>query len=310
MAGYRQFHTKFWKDEYLIELEPLEKYLFLYLFTNDLSSISGLYKIPLKVIRNETDLDDTFITKTLNKFQDDKRIFYRDGVMWVINMAKYHANASPTTKLKVSADVSMIPECDVKNAYLYFMETGICSIDTLSIPHPYPSVKAKEKAKDKTKEKASESKSPPSPFPVPVDFEFSSGWQVRVFTKVTGISGIPGSDMPKVMEALDSLQGKYSTESELTGYLTPYFQNWINRKTKDGRRYSKSNCAWLYDIALAGEPLPSDKPAPNANPDPNCPICGGIGFTASSAKYGESTFGKLQTCSCVKVREVSDASVV
>lgn len=133
MAGYRQFHTQFWKDEWVIELEPLERYLFSYLFTNDLSSISGIYKLPMKIIVNETGLDRAFVVDTLQKFQDAQRIYYGDGVMWVVNMTKYHKNASPKTLQKVNNDLAMIPDCVAKTAFLYYQRTGKYHIDTVSV---------------------------------------------------------------------------------------------------------------------------------------------------------------------------------
>jgi hypothetical protein len=133
MAGYRQFHTKFWKDEWVIDLDPLKKYLFCYLFTNELSSISGIYKLPMKVIENETGLDKKFIVSTLAEFQNAKKIAYQDNVMWVVSMRKLHKNASPTTMTKVDNDIADIPDCLVKQAYLYYQETEIYSIDTVSI---------------------------------------------------------------------------------------------------------------------------------------------------------------------------------
>jgi hypothetical protein len=155
MAGYRQFHTKFWKDEWLIELEPLERYLFAYLFTNELSSISGIYKIPLKVMVNETGLTIQFVNQTLAKFQAAKKIFYRDGVMWVVSMKKYHRNASPKTMSRVNNDINDIPDCDVKIAYLYYEETGIYRIDTVSIPNLKANLNLKLNLnKDKAKDKA------------------------------------------------------------------------------------------------------------------------------------------------------------
>jgi len=108
----------------LIDLTPLERYLFIYLFTNDLSSISGIYKLPMRVIQNETGLDKEFIQEALDKFQAAKKIFYCDGVMWVVNMRKFHANASPRTMAKVNADVCGIPDGKVKTAYLYYEKTG------------------------------------------------------------------------------------------------------------------------------------------------------------------------------------------
>lgn len=232
MAGYRQFHTKFWKDEYLIELDPLEKYLFMYLFTNDLSSISGLYKIPLKVIRNETDLGEDLIVRTLQKFQDDKRIFYRDGVMWVVNMAKYHSNASPKTKQKVSADVELIPDCDVKRAYLYFVETGIYSIDTLSIPHAYPIdtlsipvVKAKEKAKAKTKEKAKEKEKASENEPE----EHAPSSVQQMIESVIGYS--PGNSAD--LKALEEITALNPTQDDIQEAY-----NWLTGQGKRVRYYS------------------------------------------------------------------------
>ena len=154
MAGYRQFHTKFWKDEWLIDLEPMERYLFSYLFTNELSSISGLYKLPLKVIINETGLQPNFINKTLAKFQVAKKIFYKDGVMWVVNMKNHHKNASPLTMKKVNNDIDEIGDCAVKRAYLYHEETGKYSIDTISILNSESVSVSENLTKDKAESEA------------------------------------------------------------------------------------------------------------------------------------------------------------
>ena len=133
MAGYRQFHTQFWKDEFVIELDPLERYLFMYLFTNEMSNIAGIYKLPMRVIANETGLALEFIETTLEKFQRAEKIFYHSGVMWVVNMRKFHQNASPKTMTKVQNLVNDIPDGLAKKAYLYHEKTGKYSIDTVSI---------------------------------------------------------------------------------------------------------------------------------------------------------------------------------
>lgn len=156
MAGYRQFHTKFWKDSWVIELEPLERYLFTYLFTNEQSSISGIFELPMRIIQNETGLEREFIVATLDKFQKANKIVYKDNVIWVVKMRQHHQNASPQTMKKVNADIAWIPDCEVKNAYRYYQETGKMSTDTVSIPYAYPIVE--DKAEDKT-----EAESAPSP---------------------------------------------------------------------------------------------------------------------------------------------------
>lgn len=165
MGGYRQFHTKFWKDEWLIELEPLERYLFTYLFTNDLSSISGIFKLPMRVIINETGLDKPFIEKTLAKFEQHEKIMYRDGVMWVVKMHSYHKNASPKTMTKVYADVAEIGACDVKTCYEYYQETGIYSTDTVYILNQRRLNKSSIERENK-KESTSDAPPPPNVFQV------------------------------------------------------------------------------------------------------------------------------------------------
>lgn len=149
MAGYRQIHTQIWKDEWFIELSPEEKLLFIYLFSNDLASISGIYRIPLTVIANESGLSKTFIQQALKKFEQQQRVVYDEGTMWVVNMMKYHQSASQTVQTKVQRDADMVSDGRVKRAYLEFIETGIYPIDTLSIGCVYPPVKDKDKGKDK-----------------------------------------------------------------------------------------------------------------------------------------------------------------
>ena len=259
MAGYRQFHTEFWKDEYIIELEPAEKLLYAYLFTNELSSISGLYKIPARVISNETGLDKDFVASTLSKFEDDRKIMYRDGVMWVVNMQKYHKNASPLTMKKVDNDVDEISDCLVKSVYLYYVQTGKYSIDTVSILISQRK-REREKENKRETEKGIESESPaPAPSFQPVA---PGGWMMRVFAAVTGMMSIPGNETEKVMPALDGLYIQFDRdETALSDYLKPYWAKWLTTKGKNNQPYKKTNCAWLYEWAVAGEMPGENKPA-------------------------------------------------
>jgi DnaD/phage-associated family protein len=132
MAGYRQIHTQIWKDQWFIDLESDEKLLFIYLFSNDLASIAGLYKIPVRVIANETSLEYEYVVQALAKFHAAGKIFYQDGVLWVINMSKYHKNASPFTQQKIAADVANIPDCETKRQYLHCVDTASKPVKAVS----------------------------------------------------------------------------------------------------------------------------------------------------------------------------------
>jgi hypothetical protein len=95
-------------------------------------------------------------------------------------------------------------------------------------------------------------KTPPAPIIVN-SFAIGEMYHVRVFSAVTGMPGIPGGDMPKVLAAMDALRPHHPDEQEFIAYLKKYYDDWLKRKGKDGRPYSKANCAWLFDLAVAGE---------------------------------------------------------
>lgn len=248
MAGYRQFHTQFWKDEWLIDLDPLERYLFIYLFTNDLSSISGIYKLPLRVILNETGLDLDFVTATLEKFQRAQKIFYRDGVMWVVNMRRYHKNASPRTMTKVNADVSQIPDCDVKTSYLYHEKTGIYSIDTVSIPRS-------EILSVSVIESVSESAAA-DPFEKP---------EIAIIREVTGGRVPDYLNEAMVINNVQTCRSRlrFPPVEMLKTELESAYKDWCATPRKEGGFYNPGNWQWTEWAATGYRPV---KPSPNGKP--------------------------------------------
>lgn len=82
MAKLRSVNTKFWDDSYIINLDPHEKLLFLYLLTNPLTNICGAYEISLRRISFDTGLVDSLLKAMLEKFSLSERITYKDG--WVV----------------------------------------------------------------------------------------------------------------------------------------------------------------------------------------------------------------------------------
>lgn len=123
MANYRQIHVSIWKDEWFLDLEPKAKLLFIYLFSNEATSLSGLYKLPLKVIEFETGLDRQYIIDTLSNFSEKDKVHYQDGLVWVVHMRKYHETKSALVQKRITSDIHMIPDCELKIRYLYGMDT-------------------------------------------------------------------------------------------------------------------------------------------------------------------------------------------
>ena len=153
----------------------------------------------------------------------------------------------------------------------------------------------------------------PIPFPIVTKQNrkpdpFSFDWMLNIWRDVTGFTSFTGDNV-KIIDALEGLRYRrtppFKSEKEIAEYLKPYFMNWCNKKTKNGIPYSKRNPGWL-DMAVAGDPLPSDKTV-YARPDPDCPKCGGLGMTRKELDVHDPNFGKLVKCDCVKVREEVDA---
>jgi hypothetical protein len=109
-------------DRWFVELKPGLKLLFIYLFSNERASMSGLYEIPLRVISFETGLDKEAITQGIEQFQKEGKICYdfEAGVVWVKNMMKYQSQDNPSDKVltKIRADFAAVPDCSLKEQWL------------------------------------------------------------------------------------------------------------------------------------------------------------------------------------------------
>ena len=175
MANYRQIHTQIWRDNWFLDLEPDEKLLFIYLFSNDNSNLAGLYELHEKIIVLETGLAKERIHEIIAKFEADKKVLYKDGIVWIVNMQRYHSNAGEKVRRNIELIVEGIPDCYVKQQYC--IANGIEPEDTPNIEYAYPmdtlshsksksksNIKSNLKSKSKTEEEEEEEAQPESPF--------------------------------------------------------------------------------------------------------------------------------------------------
>ena len=95
MADYRQIHTKIWKDTWFLQLPAEDKLLFIYLFSNESTSVAGIYELPVMAMAFETGLSIEYVTEALERFREAGKVYYENGIVWVVNLRKYNANPSP-----------------------------------------------------------------------------------------------------------------------------------------------------------------------------------------------------------------------
>lgn len=78
MSTQRYISTSFWDDEWIQTLDPSEKLLYLYLMTNPLTNIAGVYKITIRRICFDTGFHETVIGFLFEKFKNAGKA-YRIG---------------------------------------------------------------------------------------------------------------------------------------------------------------------------------------------------------------------------------------
>lgn len=117
-------NTRFWDDNYVSNLDPIEKLLFLYFLTNTSTNICGIYEIPIKKVANETGIDKEMVEKIIKRFSRDKKIYYKNGWIGIVNFIKNQNQQSPQVKKGIERELEQVPN-DLK---LIVLE----GIDTLS----------------------------------------------------------------------------------------------------------------------------------------------------------------------------------
>lgn len=108
MAKKRYVDTKFWSDSYITDLDPLERYLFLYFLTNEHTNLCGIYEIPLRVMAFETGIDTTALTNMLGRFEKDKKILYKNNWIAITNFIKNQV-LNPSVMEGIQRELSEVP---------------------------------------------------------------------------------------------------------------------------------------------------------------------------------------------------------
>lgn len=109
MAKQRYLNTKFWDDRYIRKLSPEAKLLFLYLLTNPLTNIAGIYEIEIERIEFDTKIPAVEILSLLKQFEKDGKIMYLDGWVAIKNFIRHQTTSSVKVQAGIVAELKKIP---------------------------------------------------------------------------------------------------------------------------------------------------------------------------------------------------------
>ncbi len=154
-------NTRFWSDEFIVELNPLDRYFFLYLLTNEHTTISGLYELPWRVMSRETGLEDEMLQKMFKRLEG--KVYHFDGWVWIKKFLN-HQCINPSTKKGIERELSVVPD----RIWLKLQENKEVldslsqALDSLGIAWRLPKLKLEPKPELKLKPKGRGDFVPPS----------------------------------------------------------------------------------------------------------------------------------------------------
>lgn len=161
MAKFRYIHSSIWDDGWFAELSRAGKLLFVYLISNDGTSLSGFYERSPRMMAMQTGLELAHIQAALKELEP--KIVCIDGWVCIKNYTK-HQNVSSNPKVLtfIEKDLQRVPAHVVSEANHRFYATkeiptpiptpNTKSMDRVSIPHKTAKNKDK-KAKGQSVEK-------------------------------------------------------------------------------------------------------------------------------------------------------------
>lgn len=109
MAKQRIVNTRFWDDSYIARLSPNEKLLFLYLLTSPLTTIAGVYELPLKRAAFDTGLPVKEIAAMFSKLENDGKLVCHEDWVGIVNFIR-HQSLNPKVRQGIAIELKRAPK--------------------------------------------------------------------------------------------------------------------------------------------------------------------------------------------------------
>lgn len=121
----------FWTDSYIERLTPDEKLLFLYLLTNPLCNVGGIYEIRTKRIGFETGYDIEVVENILKRFERDKKILRHNDWIVMVNHIK-NQSMNPSIIQGCQRIFEELP-LEIKDRVTGWVQAGLLNLTILNL---------------------------------------------------------------------------------------------------------------------------------------------------------------------------------
>jgi len=130
--------SKFWTDTYVEKLTPMEKFLFLYLLSNPLNNILGVYEISKKRISYESWIDLETVSKGLERFIKDWKILIVKDWIFIKNFPK-NQSLNPNVLKWMQRILDLVPLAILRETWKglkgYTKALGYLTLLNLTLPY-------------------------------------------------------------------------------------------------------------------------------------------------------------------------------
>ena len=109
MSSHRYVATCFWDDAWIQELEPDEKLLYMYLLTNSLTNIAGVYKITSRRMSFDTGIDKARLAEILSSFEEARKAAFVEEYIILPNWPKHQKTHSKDTRAGIDRVLASLP---------------------------------------------------------------------------------------------------------------------------------------------------------------------------------------------------------
>lgn len=228
MATYRNVHTSFWQDGFVLGLTPEEKYFYLYLMTNSKTTQCGIYELPVRVIEMETGYNRETVEKLLDRFIKYKKILYNERTQEVMltNWIRHNLPKSDKIVKCIQKEVKTVKDLDFIKLLYSLSERYGYPINTHSLPY------GEEEEKEEEQEEEKEQEEKPRSVPLEVQDQITRWYnECKIKGGLPGLHDIffyiPHFDLPVIERAMRKSEGKSSN------YCCTVLNGWVSEgKTK------------------------------------------------------------------------------
>ena len=122
MSIKRYIDTSFWEDKWIRKLDPSERYVYMYLLTNPLTNIAGIYQITIDRMAFDTGYDERTLLPMIARFAEHKKVFYfEDEWMILVNWTKHQkVSEKDNNRIGIHRILQALPQ----EVYEYAVESG------------------------------------------------------------------------------------------------------------------------------------------------------------------------------------------